>query len=222
MKVSWKTPGDFELESQRIVQSKELVVQVTLNAPKMERGRFQKGIQAPCINMNTRRNFIALSNKSVSDSDGGSRQSSASSESYGGFQEISRSPHSSSTISRQQSLENNKRGPRHKGLKSLKTTNKLFTDLLNYRFYRLNDTAKRRSARATGRVKRFGDKIELGPKDKRFDRSDGILVFDFLKSFIREAKLAAMSEAQLYLFPRIMLRTSAHDHFVAIKYCSTA
>lgn len=150
--------------------------------------------------MNSRRNVIALSGEPSSESEGGLGQSSDSSESDGGGQEVTRGPHSRINSSRHQSLNNQKKGPRREGLKTLKSKNNLFTDLLNCVFYRLNDTPQRRSERATGRVRSFCGKLEPVRMDKPFDGSDGILVFEFIKTLIREGSLDAMSEAQFYLF----------------------
>lgn len=44
-------------------------------------------------------------------------------------------------------------------------------------------------------MKRFGDKVEMVLNVRRFDGSDGILIFEFLGRLIREAELAEMNEA---------------------------
>lgn len=73
----------------------------------------------------------------------------------------------------------------------------MFAEILNYRLYFLNDAAIRRSARETGRVKSFGAKFEMILKVRNFDGLDWVLIFAFLRNLIREANIAAMSEAQL-------------------------
>lgn len=80
--------------------------------------------------------------------------------------------------------KHNKMRPRHERLRVLRTTNKLFAKLLNYRYYRLNDSGQSRSAKEIGRVRSFADKLGFVPKDRRFDGTDGILIFDLLRSLI--------------------------------------
>lgn len=106
----------------------------------------------------SRRKVVEVSDESGSEFEGDPGRLSYSSESDGGVQEVSRSSHSSTTSSRDQSLENNKKSPTYEGLKTLRTRNKLFPDLRNYRFYRINDNAQGRSARANFSVRDFGDK----------------------------------------------------------------
>lgn len=63
--------------------------------------------------------------------------------------------------------------------------------------------------------------MELVLKDRKFDGTDGVLIFDFLRSLIREASFAGMRKAQLYLMLLRMLRKSVHEHFIAIRDCFT-
>lgn len=71
-------------------------------------------------------------------------------------------------------------------------------------------------------MRRFGDKLELTLKERDFDGSDEILVFESLRSLFREPDLAGMSEAPLYFTLPRMLRNSVYEHFVAIGECSPA
>lgn len=52
------------------------------------------------------------------------------------------------------------------------------------------------------------------------DGSDGILIFEFMRSVITEANLAAMSDGQLHLIFRRIVKKSAPEHFVGIRDCS--
>lgn len=133
--------------------------------------------------------------------------------------EITGSPNSS-TSSRNMLVKHNKLGHRNEGFKVSRTIDKLPANFLNCRYYRLNDNAQRRSSRETSRTKSFKDKLELVLKDRRFDGTDGIFFFEFLRSLVREANVAAMSEAHLYLGLRRILKKSAHEHFVALRGCS--
>lgn len=71
-------------------------------------------------------------------------------------------------------------------------------------------------------MRSFGDKLDVALKERRFDGSHGILIFDFLRILIREANLAGMSEAQFYLTIHRKLRTSVHDHCAAVRDCPSA
>lgn len=56
----------------------------------------------------------------------------------------------------------------------------------------------------------LGENSELVWKDQRFGGTDGILFFDFLQSLMREAGLAIMSEAQIFLvLPRRLKKSPA-------------
>lgn len=74
--------------------------------------------------------------------------------------------------------------------------------------------------KATAKVKSFGDELQVTLKERNFDGSDGMVVVVFLRSWIRGANHAAMSEAHLRLNLPRMLKNTTHDHFIVIRDCS--
>lgn len=80
--------------------------------------------------------------------------------------------------------------------KLLRTTNTLLARLMDYRKYCLSNTNQRPTPHATGEVRSFGDKLKLTLKEPEFEGSDGIQVFDFLRSLARECELADMREGK--------------------------
>lgn len=65
----------------------------------------------------------------------------------------------------------------------------------------------------------FKDQLEVALQQGKCDSSHGIIIFAFLRNWIRETNLAVMSEARTYVTLPGMLRKSAHEHFVAIRDC---
>lgn len=76
--------------------------------------------------------------------------------------------------------------------------------------------------RPAGQVRSLGEILEGALKERNFDGSDAVMIFDLLGSSIRERKFAAMSKAQWHLTPGRMLNMTAHDQFFAIRDCSVA
>lgn len=93
---------------------------------------------------------------------------------------------------------------------------------MSYRYYKLIHTFQKRSAYATRGIRSFGDKLDITLSERKFDGSDRVLLFDFLKSLVREAHLPSMSKAQLYLKLPRMLKKSAYGPFAAMRDCSAA
>lgn len=97
----------------------------------------------------------------------------------------------------------------HEGLKVVQTTNKVFSELMEYQYYCLASTSQKHSARASDKLRGFGDKPELKLKKQKYDCSDEVLIFDFLRGLVREADLAAMSAVQMYLNIPVMWKKGA-------------
>ena len=91
------------------------------------------------------------------------------------------------------------KGPRHEGLKGLRTSNPLYRKLVSYRHYRLKFTDQERTGRETSKVKDHVRRLELTLKDEAFDGSDPIRVLFFLNAFVTEADVMEMTEAQAFI-----------------------
>ncbi len=104
------------------------------------------------------------------------------------------------------SFFNRPKGPRHRGLQTQKPFDPAFDRLMNYRYYRLQRTTRRRDASAmldgNKRVKALT--YALGANFK-FSGEDPILIFSFLTRLVEEADLNGLNEAQLYAsLPRFL------------------
>ena len=91
-----------------------------------------------------------------------------------------------------------KKGPRHGDLKPLRATNPLYSELLNYRHYRLSKRS-RRSSKLTAKARHQVKNMGLTMLPHRFTGEDPVLVLDFLCRFIGDAEQLAMSEDQAYI-----------------------
>lgn len=114
------------------------------------------------------------------------------------------------------------KGLPHEDLKVPRATNELFAELIDYRHYRLSNTRQRSIAHARANIRSFCHKLDFTLKERKFDGSNGVLVFEFLRNLIRDANLAARGEAQLYLILPRMLKKAAYGHSLAIRDCCTA
>lgn len=86
---------------------------------------------------------------------------------------------------------------------------------MDYWYERLAYTSQRRSPHITGNVIIFGDRLELRLRERNFHGLDGGLVYNSLRSSVREVDLAAMRDAQEYLILLRMLKKAAYEHFEA-------
>lgn len=156
-----------------------------------------------------------------------SSSSSSSSDQSSSEEELSSDPEDSDDNATRPSrnsaaaLSTLRKGPKHKGLKSLRSTNPLYKELLDYRFYRLDRTSHKRSSRQTGKVKGFVDRLRLSMKDILFSGDDAILIFEFLRRFVEEANTNNMNEAQAYLALPKLLSGFALDQYLAVKDTSS-
>ena len=115
---------------------------------------------------------------------------------------------------------NLRKGKPYRGLKRLKATNVLYDKLLDYRYYRLKRTSRKRSSRETGKVKEYVKRIEYTLKEFRFDGTDPIKILAFLAKYVEEADILRMSEAQAFIALPKVLSGHAQEQFNAVRGAS--
>jgi len=107
------------------------------------------------------------------------------------------------------------KGPKHPGLSSLQPSDGRYDRLMSYRYYRLSHTSQRRSFTSTTRLHKMIKNLELTLKERKFDGSDPILVFDFLGRLTEECDTLKMSEGQAFIALPHFLKGRAETQYRA-------
>ena len=163
------------------------------------------------------------STSSSSSSSSSSEQSSSSSDSDGDGhrrrrdrpRHRTRTPRSMrQTVSVQQDEALRIKGPEHRGVQVLTSTNQRYVDLVDYRCYRLLRVKQTRTPNETGKVNSLTSKMEKALGERKFDGKDPVLIFSALSNIVEEADNMKMTEAQLFLAVPRLLSGAARDHFV--------
>lgn len=110
------------------------------------------------------------------------------------------------------------RGPRAANLHTLKTSQREFERLMDYRYYRLHNLGSRRSSDSTIAIRKHIKSLDVTMKDYKFDGSDPVLVFDFLTRLTEEADTIGMTESQAYIALPHYLSGDAATHFRASRH----
>ena len=150
----------------------------------------------------------------TSDEDRGSR-SSRSERSNSGSEGDRDDGHTRSAYTRP--LLQRRRGSHFHGLKPIRPSDPRYDRLVDYRTYRLQDTAQSRRGRETGKTRDHVKRLELSFKDSTFNGTDPVTVLSFLADVVIECDILEMSEAQAYLALPFLLTGSAKVQFRAAR-----
>ena len=88
---------------------------------------------------------------------------------------------------------------------------------MDYRTYRLQDTAQTRTGYETGRLRDHVKRFELTFKDRLFSGADPVAILSFLASVVDECDILELSEAQAYLLIPYLLSGSAKTDYLAAR-----
>ena len=109
------------------------------------------------------------------------------------------------------------KGPKRIGLRELRPTNRDYEVLLNYRYYRLREGDRRQRHKDPDVVRECLSRLRTSTPDLGFDGKDGILVLDFLATFVSDAETLGYTEEQAYLVLPFLLSGFAKDQFLSAK-----
>ena len=109
------------------------------------------------------------------------------------------------------------KGPKRVGLRELRPTNRDFEVLLNYRYYRLRVGHPRDRRRDPDAVRDCLSRLKTTSPDLGFDGKDGILVLDFLATFVSDAETLGYTEEQAFLVLPFLLSGFAKDQYSSAR-----
>lgn len=96
-------------------------------------------------------------------------------------------------------------------LKTLKSSNSLYDDLISYRTYRLKERTNKRTGKDTAKVRHHMKMLEIEMNDQLFIGEDPVQVFNFLADLTEECYNLDKSEAQAFLALPYLLKLTSKE-----------